>query len=799
MGVMNQSGLMGFCSLAMIIFLSAGCASLSETKKMNEEYGPPNPMRYQIPPQVAQPGWPDYWKDIRPIMAKRCVVCHGCYDAPCQQNLTSWEGIIRGSNPKNIYWPAHLRAIKPTRLFIDAQTPSEWRKKKFHPVLNERNNTPEANLQGSALYRLLDLKRKHPLPDEPVLKKGRFDFSLTRKQVCSPVEKMSSYEKKHPLWGMPFGLIGLSAQEFSTMERWLVSGSPSGLPPVAADYQAKKIQEWETFFNGASLKEQLMSRYLYEHLFLADLHFDDHNSPDTATHPYYRLVRSSTPPGQPIEEIATRRPYEDPGTQSFWYRLRPDFSTVVVKTHLPYALNASRKKKWKSWFLEPNYEVKSLPSYRTKVASNPFISFKDIPLNSRYRFLLDEAHFTVDNFIKGPVCQGQVALSVIDDHFWVFFIDPDKISGELNAEFLAKESRNLQLPAESGSNARVVAWLKYSAMERRYLTAKRKFLMKNFGTPEKWTTSLIWDGDDTNNNAALTIFRHTDSASVVKGLVGPPPKTAWVVGYELLERIYYLLVAGFDVFGNLGHQLNTRLYMDFLRMEGENNFLVLLPEKDRKLLWDYWYRGAHTVVKKYLYGTRRFHFPVDTGIEYHTDHPQLELYDLLKQRVGKVLDRQFDLENVSDPILRKAMERMGEIRGKSLQWLPQIMILRISESSGKVQYFTLLHNDGFSNVSELFDERKRRRPNEDSLSVVPGIVGAYPNAFFQVDASDLGDFTHQLSSLDSEKSYAALLNHFGVRRTSAEFWEFSDELQEFYLESDPLRSGILDYNRFENR
>jgi hypothetical protein len=61
---------------------------------------------------------------------------------------------------------------------------------------------------------------------------------------------------------------------------------------------------------------------------------------------------------------------------------------------------------------------------------------------------------------------------------------------------------------------------------------------------------------------------------------------------RLLERIYYLLVAGFDVYGSLGHQLNTRLYMDFLRMEGESNFLSLLPVASRKPIVDFWYRGA---------------------------------------------------------------------------------------------------------------------------------------------------------------------------------------------------------------
>lgn len=39
----------------------------------------------------------------------------------------------------------------------------------------------------------------------------------------------------------------------------------------------------------------------------------------------------------------------------------------------------------------------------------------------------------------------------------------------------------------------------------------------------------------------------------------------------------YLQVAGYNVFDNMRHQLNTRLCMDFLRMEGEYMFLSYLP------------------------------------------------------------------------------------------------------------------------------------------------------------------------------------------------------------------------------
>ena len=131
------------------------------------------------------------------------------------------------------------------------------------------------------------------------------------------------------------------------------------------------------------------------------------------------------------------------------------------------------------------------------------------------------------------------------------------------------------------------------------------------------------------DNATLTIFRHFDAATVVKGLVGPQPQTAWVLTYPLFERIHYLLVAGYDVYGNGGHQLNSRMYMDFLRMEGEFNFLAFLPLDNRKKVRKHWYRGSVSEVEKFVFAGNTFD-PI-SDINYKTDEPLGELYALLKQ------------------------------------------------------------------------------------------------------------------------------------------------------------------------
>ena len=93
------------------------------------------------------------------------------------------------------------------------------------------------------------------------------------------------------------------------------------------------------------------------------------------------------------------------------YRLRRMIDTPLAKTRMPYALNPARLARLKGWFLDSPHAVTALPSYAPEVASNPFAAFEQLPVDSRYRFMLDDAQFTIMGFIKGPVCRGQIALN----------------------------------------------------------------------------------------------------------------------------------------------------------------------------------------------------------------------------------------------------------------------------------------------------------------------------------------------------------------------------------------------------
>ena len=186
--------------------------------------------------------------------------------------------------------------------------------------------------------------------------------------------------------------------------------------PKASD--ALAIRQWEAFLNQDDAKHAMTARYLYEHLFLAHLKFG------TPTNEFYELVRSKTPPGQPLELIATVRPYDDPGVGRVFYRFRKIHSTIVQKTHMVFDLDDAQLQRFNELFIQPEWlQPPHLVGYDPKVSANPFVAFEQIPPRSRYQFLLDNAHYTIMTFIHGPVCKGQIALNVIDDHFWVMFMD----------------------------------------------------------------------------------------------------------------------------------------------------------------------------------------------------------------------------------------------------------------------------------------------------------------------------------------------------------------------------------------
>ena len=307
-------------------------------------------------------------------------------------------------------------------------------------------------------------------------------------------------------------------------------------------------------------------------------------------------------------------------------------------------------------------------------------------------------------------------------------------------------------------------------------------------------------------NRALTIFRHTDSATVMHGLIGDYPETSWIIDYPLLERIHYLLVAGYDVYGNVGHQLSSRLYMDFLRMEGENFFLAYLPVSHRRKIRDSWYMGVRENKEMFFKQPDEW-LDVQVVNGFKTDDPQKELYQKLEKRMLSSRDKKDVINRCNNnecgklkslSLADKQMRRIAKIKGEYLRVLPDLSLIKVmGKDSNKV--YTLINNKGYKNISFMLEDTYDRDLSSDTLTVYKGILGAYPNFFFVVHEDSITDFADKMLAINNRDDYERFVGLYGVRRTASNFLNNADWFNEQYAKQDPVAYGIFDLFRYKNR
>jgi Fatty acid cis/trans isomerase (CTI) len=744
----------------------------------------------------------DYLNEVKPVLDRRCAVCHSCYNSPCQLKLDSFEGADRGATKKAVYNGSRLRSMDPTRLFIDAQSTREWRQKEFISVTDSKAS---CGFNDSIMIEMLSQKMKNPKSI------GEYRPEAEDLTCVENTEELGGYLEKHPNRGMPFGFPPLKQKEFDIIVGWLVQGA---MGPDAAQQEiltspkasdAPAIKQWEEFLNQDNAKHAMTARYLYEHLFLAHLKFG------TQTFEYYELVRSKTAPGKPIDLIATVRPYDDPGVERVYYRFRKIHSTIVHKTHMVFELDDAKLHRFRELFIQPEWlQPPHNVGYEVKLSANPFVAFEQIPPRSRYQFLLDNVHYIIKTFIQGPVCKGQIALNVINDHFWVMFLDPDHDLSVEYPAFLKLHSDKLRMPIEIGSDMRV-----FKAMTDEHKKAAILFYKarQDYYTSHNYAGlgyEALWKGNTATDAPLLTVYRHFDNASVHKGVLGNLPKTMWVVDYPLLERIYYALVAGFDVYGTVGHQLALRLYMDALRVEGESYFLDFLPASRRQEIMQSWYKGIDLKKIDYYSST------MPANISFATDEPKREFIEhVVHKHILPATNISFDAVNyerseVVYPGLPDKYETnedyLKAFRAFSKPGTPFISLLndynanvvymKIRKKNGKDLAVSIVINHWHNNVTYMFGEKNALDASKDRADFISGLIGSYPNYFIDVREEDLPDFFDLIAHFKKTPRDYERLAKYGVNRAEDRLWDMYDWFQQRFYEDEPIHAGLFDLNRY---
>ncbi|MDA3835272.1 MAG: fatty acid cis/trans isomerase, partial [Spirochaetales bacterium] len=401
--------------------------------------------------------------------------------------------------------------------------------------------------------------------------------------------------------------------------------------------------------------------------------------------------------------------------------------------------------------------------------------------------MLDNVQYVIMTFIRGPVCRGQVALNVIDDQFWIMFLDPESDLSVRYPGFLKLQENNLRLPTERPSTMGLVNLFndEYRKDARTYLTYREDYYMSHYYHGMGYDS--IWKGNGPEDTPMLTVYRHFDSASVHRGALGDLPKSMWVIDYPLLERIYYALVAGFDVYGTVTHQVAVRLYMDSLRMEAESYFLDFLPQDQRAAIRDSWYIGAD---KKYV---EYYDSNLPAAIPYVTDKPKREFIEtLVKEHYPKSAAIVFDefnyLQDGEDAVMPTEFKTRGDylqgfkaVSRKGTAFFKLVTDHNINLAHVRIRIdgeddflFSIVINRWHDNVSFMLKEDKYLESDKDSADFMEGFIGSYPNMFFDLSLAELPAFLKMINAFTGSPEDIDLIWSFAVNRGRPDFWNHYD-------------------------
>jgi len=64
---------------------------------------------------------------------------------------------------------------------------------------------------------------------------------------------------------------------------------------------------------------------------------------------------------------------------------------------------------------------------------------------------------------------------------------------------------------------------------------------------------------------------------------------------------------------------------------------------------------------------------------------------------------------------------------------------------------------------------------------------------------DIESFIEQYNTINTLNEYESFVARFGIRRTNEDFWLHADWFNQQHLREQPVKAGIFDLSRYQNR
>lgn len=715
----------------------------------------------------------EFISKVQPLLAKRCVACHACYEAPCLLHFNSYESIQRGLTKEvNVSMIVDLpqNRLKEAPIFSGPNNSPRWdqpawAKRNFAPLFRMDKNG-ELDLDKS-LFTMVLQQGKLNTPEFSLHPNG---FSKTH--ICSlDFEKLKGFYQKYPQSGMPYALPKLEESEYEILDLWIKHGAPGPKTSTRNSWNQpsnpRVINSMENFLNGVNPKIKLSARYIYEHSILSHIHFKG-----TPEDEFYELVRANNLSGPPVEIVTEKG--NDLISIPFFYRLKRVHDVIARKTHALWELDDASIAEWKLMFLEPVWDdedkiEKNLSLLSPSDLKDPMKYFKQIPEKSRFSFMVKNAEMLVGEIIISPSCSGKLATWAIKDHFWVFFLTSNG-----NEKFL--QSKKI----------------------------RQSFTERIFKNSSKTKTPLAINEFHLDPEMSLSLFRHESNVTVLKGLRGGEPQSYWLMDYQNYEDLYYNLVINYNPYGKVAHQILTWEHFVNNRKVAEKRFIDLFISTDKNCkkcgewVWDRWENGIvervaseemlmNEAVKKIQ---DQVVFVMHSG--FGTDVDTLNYPDHQSTTISQLNIREWE---------RQLLELTHKKNHSMLLNFPDVIYVKFNDEAGKEFLYSIVTNRTYENNNNLaiglIDQNMLLMAEENTLVLSRGLVGNHPNLIVNLKMDDAFEFIEKLKSIQTPEDWVSFRKQFALRRNSSEFWRVYDEITSWQKEHEPLYSGVIDLNFYQ--
>ena len=158
----------------------------------------------------------------------------------------------------------------------------------------------------------------------------------------------------------------------------------------------------------------------------------------------------------------------------------------------------------------------------------------------------------------------------------------------------------------------------------------------------------------------------------------------------------------------------------------------------------------------------------------------------------------------ADPVIRAMRTIVFAASEQEPTWrkfktlMPEVSFIRVNRSGQEPDIYTMTHDRDFESKSFLNIVMQHENPANAKVSIMKGIYTSYPHFIFDVDENEIEEFSATFVEANTQDKMTAIVERWGVRRSSPEFWPVLNSVTEFMERTTPRRAGILDINRYKN-